>query len=111
MARLNKTQNYAILWLNHKNNTPEQIAEELSIDIKQVNSVLEKQTQASENPNIKTSSSVVGDKKKNLMIMETSVKKNKSVAIMTKDGSAQGDENRKNVSNRNTNKNIFKPRS
>lgn len=111
MARLNKIQNYAILWLSHKNNTSEQIAEELSIDLKQVNSVLEKQTQASENPNIKTSSSVVGDKKKNLMITETSVKKNKSVAIMTKEGSAQGDENRKKVSNRNTNKNIFKPRS
>jgi hypothetical protein len=43
--------------------------------------------------------------------METSVRKNKSVAIMTKDGSAIGDENRKKISNRNNNKNIFKPRS
>jgi len=111
MAKVNKIHNYAILWLNHKGNSAEQIAEELSLDIKQVSGVLEKQTQASENPNIKTSSSVVGDKKKNLMIMETSVKKNKSVAIMTKDASAQGDENRKNVSNRKTNNNIFKPRS
>jgi hypothetical protein len=111
MAKLSKANNYAILWLNYKGNSPEQIAEELSIDVKQVSGVLEKQTQASENPNIKTSSSVVGDKKKNLMIMETSVKRNKSVAIMTKDASAQGDENRKKVSDKNTNKNIFKPRS
>lgn len=111
MAKLNKVQNYAILWLSYKGNSPEQIAEELVIDVKQVNTLLEKQTQASENPNIKTSSSVVGDKKKNLMIMETSVKKNKSVAIMTKDASSQGDEIKKKSPVRNTNKNIFKPRS
>lgn len=110
MAKLNKIQNYAILWLNYKGSLPKQISEELSIDLKQVNSILEKQTTASENPNIKTSSSVVGDKKKNLMIMETSVKKNKSVAIMTKEASAQGDEIKKKISNRDTNKNIFKPK-
>jgi hypothetical protein len=111
MAKLNKVQNYAILWLSYKGNSPEQIAEELSIDTKQVNTFLEKQTKATDNPNIKTTSSVVGDKNKNLMIMETSVKRNKSVAIMTKDASAQGDEIKKKTSARNTNKNIFKPRS
>jgi hypothetical protein len=34
------------------------------LEVKQVSNVLEKQNQASDNPNIKTSSSVVGDKRK-----------------------------------------------
>lgn len=111
MSRLNKTQKYAIQWLNSKNYGIDQIANELNIDVKQIKSVLEKNTETSDKSNIKTTSSVAGDKKKNLMIMETSGKKNRSVAIMTKEASFKVDEMRNKSTSRNISKNIFKPKN
>lgn len=113
MSKITKIQTYAIQWLNHINKTTDEIASELDLTIKQVDSVLEKNQKATSDNQIKTSSSVVGDKKKNLMIMETSVKKNRSVAIMTKEASYQVDENRKNANGsqaRKTSDSIYRPK-
>jgi hypothetical protein len=42
--------------------------------------------------------------------METATKKNKSVAIMTKEASQQSDSIKNKHSNRQINKNIYKPK-
>jgi predicted DNA-binding protein YlxM (UPF0122 family) len=108
MAKLSKTQNYAIQWLVLQDVSPEDISDELDIELSDVNKVIKKFYTT--NNQIKTTSSVVGDKKKNLMIMETATKKNKSVAIMTKEASQQSDSIKNKHSNRQINKNIYKPK-
>jgi hypothetical protein len=111
MSRLNKTQKYAISWLNHQQWDNEKISNELDISLSQVNSFLEKNQTAANNANIKTTSSVVGNKKQNLMIMETSVKKNNSVAIMTREASQSSDAIKQTKTpGRNNQKNIYKPK-
>jgi hypothetical protein len=111
MSRLNKIQKYAISWLNYQQWDNEKIANDLDIPINQINNFLEKNQIAADKANIQTTSSVVGNKKQNLMIMETSVKKNKSVAIMTKEASQTSDAIKQSKApGRNTQKNIYKPK-
>ncbi len=47
MARINKTQTYAIRWLNSQGLTNEKIAEELDLNIEQEQKNIEKYTEAS----------------------------------------------------------------
>lgn len=117
MAKLNKTQIYAIRWLNSQGLIANQIAEELNLLEKQIVSTLEKyaQSKTSETEDIKTvkSSAVPGSKTKDLMITHTSGKKNNSVAIMTKEASEVSDEMKKRLrSNGRTDdqKGIFRPK-
>ena len=54
---------------------------------------------------------MVGNKKQNLMIMETAAKKNNSVAIMTREASQNADTIKQNkLPARNIQKNIYKPK-
>jgi ribose 5-phosphate isomerase len=104
MAKLNKVNTYAILWLNQSGHTAEQIVEELGVTEKQVSSVLA--------DNVQPSSTTSKTNAKNLMITHTSGKKLNNVAIMTKDASSIGDETRKQATTspgRNQEKNIFRP--
>ena len=41
MARISKAQTYAIRWLDHEQQKPEDIAAELKVSVKQVQGVLE----------------------------------------------------------------------
>lgn len=113
MARLNQTQKYAIYWLNSQGSDNTTIAAELEITEDAVIKCLEKNQHINSDNAIKTSSSAAGNvKNKNLMINETSVKKNKTVMIMTKEASMQHDELKKNQSNKSSKNSsaIFKPK-
>lgn len=114
MSKLNKTQTYAIKWLDSQNFAPIKIADELKLTLKQVSSVLEKNSKVAEDNKIETKSSPVSNKPKNMMINQTSVKKNNSVAIMTKEASAMNDELQKKAeqsSVKRSSKDIYRPNS
>lgn len=106
MPKLNKSQQYAVQWLDSKNYSISEISKELNISESTIEKILEKHKEINnkEEINIKTASSHVSQtKSKNLMINQTSVKKNKSVMIMTPEASMNNDEARKNL--------VSKPRS
>jgi hypothetical protein len=114
MARLNKTQKYAILWLNSTGMSVDDISTELSLENKQINSVLEKNVNLANNASIPTKAEPVGQNtkqsSKDLMIRHTSAKKTNSVAIMTKEASEVNDHARQQYqTNPNIQKNIFRP--
>lgn len=109
MARLSKTQIYAIRWLDHQKKNTLEISKELKIEEPKIISALEKNQTINSKNNIKTASSSSGNRAKNLMITQTSGKKNNSVAVMTKEASALGDSTRNSRPSRNTNKAIFRP--
>jgi hypothetical protein len=101
MARVTNSIKYAIYWLYTQNKSLENIAKELKIEIKQVQNVLSRgdlsQPLVKENK-VKNATEKAGKNKsrgKDFMITTTSGKKNKTVAIMTKEASALGDEIRK----------------
>lgn len=110
MAKLNKTQTYAIQWLNSQNKSIEDIAIELKITTKQVSSVVEKNTNAGEDAKVPVGTSKVG-KFPNLMITETAAKRNKGVAIMTREASEVHDAARSKLSSAKKNQEgIFRPK-
>lgn len=110
MARLNKTQKYAIQWLNSSGKTIEEISSELDIPVKQVGSVLEKNSNAGNEDKIPVATSKVGSIP-NLMINETASKRNKGVAIMTREASEVHDAARsKLVGQKKNMEGIFRPK-
>lgn len=113
MARLNKTQKYAVLWLNSQGWAPTKIANELSLTDSQVENAVKSGGTSGEEPKIKTVSSPVKQQSpsKNLMITE-SAGKTRSVSIMTKEASQLNDEFKKNVNSvPKRQKGIFRPNS
>lgn len=93
MARLSKSNKYAILWLYSQGNNTENICKELGIPTKQIDKILSeqpqnKQSQPENKPIAKTSS-------KDFMIRH-SQNNNNSVSIMTQQASMINDEARKN---------------
>jgi hypothetical protein len=114
MARISKLHQYSIYWLNSQGNTVDSIADELSLETKQVSRVLEKANVINSDNSIKTTSGPVAEvsrlTSKDLMIRHTAAKKNNSVAIMTKEASEMNDNSKKtNSAHPNTDKNIFRP--
>ena len=110
MARLNKTQKYAIQWLNSNGKTIEEISSELDISAKQVGSVLEKGSDAGNTDKVPVATSKVGNVP-NLMINETAAKRNRGVAIMTREASEVHDAARsKLVSQKKNVEGIFRPK-
>lgn len=111
MSRITKTQKYAIMWLNSTNKDAQSIAKELSVEIKQVEKVLEKCQNIPQTNTVSTASEPVKrPSSKDLMIRHTSAKRNNSVAIMTKEASEVNDQAKKqNYTHPNTHKNIFRP--
>lgn len=98
--KISKTTLYAIQWLNYKKMSIADIAEELNIEEDTVaNSI---SVEAADDPASRLSK---------LMISETAGKRNKGVAIMTKEASFLSDElSKKNNPNKKDNSNIFRPR-
>jgi hypothetical protein len=115
MSRLSKTQIYAIKWLDYQNFAAIKIADELKLTLKQVSTVLEKQSKTGEENKIETKSSPVSSNKpKNFMVNQTAVKKTNSVSIMTKEASAIHDELQKKAeqsSVKRPNNDIYRPNS
>jgi DNA-binding transcriptional regulator GbsR (MarR family) len=114
MARLNKSQKYAILWLNSTGMSVDDISRELELEIKQINNVLEKNINVLSEAVIPTKAEPVNQNpktsSKDLMIRHTAAKKTNSVAIMTKEASEINDHARnQNQMNPNIQKNIFRP--
>jgi hypothetical protein len=105
MSKINKTKEYAIRYLfDHEKKTPESIASELKIPIKLVKEIVENKSKVAK---AKT------DKTKELMIRQTSAKKNNSVSIMTEAAAQLSDEFIKNMDAKNkerTAKYIYRPR-
>lgn len=113
MPRLNKTQTYAILWLNNQGHDPTDIAKELDIQKNQVLNTISKNTVNTGKNNLQTASAPASNKykTKDLMITDTASKTRK-VAIMTKEASEINDSFKKNIPNapsRKNDKNIFRP--
>jgi hypothetical protein len=113
MARLSKTETCAILWLHSQNKSSEEIADELSLTIKQITGVIEKNTKTlTGESKIKTTSESAAkkSKSKNLMITHTRDKKTNNVSIMTREASSLNDELKKNFKTKTFNENtIYRP--
>jgi hypothetical protein len=110
MARINKIQKYAALWLNSQGWELTKIANELSITDSQVKNVVDSPSTTPQAP-IKTVSSPMGKSpSKNLMINE-SAGKTRKVSIMTKEASAMNDDLKKSSppEGRKNQKGIFRP--
>lgn len=104
MAKLSKTTEYAARYLASQNKSPEDIAKELKVPLKQIRSLLADKKEVVGNS--KT------DKTKTLMIRQTSAKKQNSVSIMTEAASQLGDEYMKHadVTQKRTEGYIFRPK-
>lgn len=114
MAKLSKNNTYAILWLNSTGLSALDISNELDLNLKQVNDLLEKNNSTNTSNNIKTTQQSVSVNNKNLMITETMSKKNNTVAIMTQQASSANDEVTKKMSPSNSRKvteSIFRPKN
>jgi hypothetical protein len=111
MARLNKTQIYAIRWLHSQGKNNEQIADELDISNTQVNKTLEQNTSSkTDKESIKTAKEPASRSQK-LMIRETATKKTNNVSIMTKEASELNDQLKQQTAKHPlTEKAIFRPR-
>lgn len=114
MSRLSKTDTYAIQWLNYQNFSSLEIANELKISEKQIIKVLEKASRVNSTNNIKNVTEPATEPSKNLFILESQNKKNKGVAIMTKEASEKADSERVSISNTSTRRTeniIYKPKN
>jgi len=110
MAKLNKIQKYAVLWLHHQSKTTKEISDELELSEKQISGITSKSIENTGTVPT-TKSSMSSSRSKNLMITETAGKKTRSVAIMTKEASMINDEykNKSFPQQKNTDKYIYRP--
>jgi hypothetical protein len=92
MPKLNKTQKYAISWLNSQGKTDVEISDELKIPAKQVKDILAR-TKINTTNNIPTNTNPVTKRPgvKDMMISQTASKKINMVSIMTKEASEAAD--------------------
>jgi len=101
---------YAIYYMVDNNFDPKSISKELDIGIKLVKDTINNRPKP-KNDAVKTTSSKITSK--DMMIRETSSKRNRSVAIMTKEASEINDTFKKNLDNhlssRTTKNAIYRP--
>lgn len=99
MKKLNKSQEYAVLYLMTQGKTEQDIVHELKISQESLKAFVEKNNKAQKKSEskIKTTTSPAKLTSKDLMINTTSVKGTKSVSIMTKEASQVNDDFRKNI--------------
>ena len=104
MKNLSKSDKYAIEFLHQQNKTDKEISIELGLSPTQVKKITK--TFANNTPVAEAKT----DKTKNLMIRQTSAKKNNSVSIMTEGAAQLSDEFIKNIpaSTRNTDSYIYR---
>lgn len=112
MARINKIQKYAVLWLNSQGMDIDAIVAETKLGKTQItNTLLEQENKVSQKGLQTKTSPVNGSRSKNLMITETS-NKTRNVSIMTKEASQLNDDLKKNInSSSKIQKGIYRPYS
>lgn len=112
MAKINKIQKYAILWLNSKGYDIDSIVSETKLSKAQITNTITEQDNKTIEKGLKTKTAPVnGSRSKNLMITESS-NKTRNVAIMTKEASQLNDDLKKNISpTSKTQKGIYRPYS
>lgn len=113
MAKENKLQTYAVLWLDSQSMDIKTICVETGLSTRQVKNILTKNKIESSTPqqnNIPINQQPVSAKSKahNMMITE-SVGKRQKVSIMTKEASQLADEERKKYIDSSTKSYIFRP--
>jgi DNA-binding transcriptional regulator GbsR (MarR family) len=97
MARINKIQKYAILWLSSEGYDVDYIVSETKLSKTQITNTITEQNNKTAEKGLKTKTSPVnGSRSKNLMITETS-NKTRNVAVMTKEASQLNDDLKKNI--------------
>lgn len=103
MAKLSRTKEYAIKYLNSQGLSNADISSELKIPISDVESLL---------GSVETKKEKKADKTKDLMIRQTSSKKQNTVSIMTEAAAQLSDEFVKNIDfhKKRTQDFIFRPR-
>lgn len=108
MKSLSKSDRYAIEFLYSQQKTEKDIAKELGCTIAQVKRVVNELS--SPKADNKPISETKTDKTKNLMIRQTSAKKNNSVSIMTEGAAQLADEFIKNLptNSKNTDSYIYR---
>lgn len=109
MARISKSNIYAIQWLNSQNLNDQEIAHELGLTEKQVSNTLKKVSQTPSEPETQATTM---SRSRQLMINQTAGKKTNSVAIMTKEASMVNDsmkDKMHNTTKPNTDHYIFRP--
>ena len=97
MSKLNQTDKYAIQYLHSQNKTVEEISTELGHTVSQVNKFIQTLDPLPPPPIPET------NKVKDLMIRQTSVKKNNTVSIMTEGAAQVSDEFVKKLPSSNKN--------
>lgn len=112
MARMNKLQKYAVLWLNSQGMDVDAISAETKLGKTQISNTISEQDSKASKKGLQTKTSPVnGSRSKNLMITETS-NKTRSVAIMTPEASQLNDDLKKNISTPSKiQKGIYRPYS
>lgn len=103
MARISKAQTYAIRWLNQEQKTVENIATELKLTTKQVESVIEKYGPTNSKDKIVTAQKPAVQK-----MLSAKTANNASVTIMTGEAS-MNIQSQKNKSSRVTDDCIHRP--
>ena len=113
MNKNQQIQQYAALWMHSQGFDKDHISNTTGLSIKQIDNAVKKHIVSNNNQsdhvNITASPVIVTPNAKQLMITETSNKKQK-VAIMTKEASQIADEQKKHYSPKQLNTNhIFRP--
>jgi translation initiation factor IF-2 len=93
---MTKSDKYAIEFLHKNNKNIEQIAQELELSIKQVQNIISK-LDKQPNPNTEIVAETKKNHTKDLIIRQTSAKKNSGVAIMTQGAAQLSDDFLKNA--------------
>jgi hypothetical protein len=109
MARINKSQTYAVRWLNSEGKNAEDIATELKLTVNQVNSVLEKNGTSEAKAEIKTAQQPATRIQK---MLSSKTSGNKNVTVMTSEASVSIQDStakNKNSKKRSQDKYIYKP--
>ena len=105
MARISKAQTYAIRWLDHEQQKPEDIAAELKVSVKQVQGVLEKYARSE--GSVETKQEPVSGVRK---MMSSKTNSNKGVTVMTSEASmAIQEQNNNQPSKKDTSSYIYSP--
>jgi hypothetical protein len=117
MSRLSKETEYAIKYLlESKKMDPKDVAKELKLKITTVNKFLSPPSETEKTAPTKTEKTAPTktDKTKDLMIRQTSAKKNNTVSIMTESASQLSDEFMKTINSdeiKRTQGYIFRPKN
>lgn len=98
MAKINKMQKYAVLWLHSQGLDIDAIITETKLGKASIVNTIDEQENKISKKGLQTKTAPVnGSRSKNLMITESS-NKTKNVAIMTKEASQLNDDLKKNLS-------------